>query len=346
VTFKSISAAAFSILLLLPSNVTSQTLVQAGSKIAFPAQFDGMTVEASNGVFGDLASGYFYQNGGDRIEVVVYRPSYPSVSIWFMQGDRRTNELFSRVSITPSGPAEIFGAKSRNANGMRRFYTVGAPFASTAIAVVGFGQWIVSVRSSSKTLDVGQQRGRLNKFISQIVVPPSLAESRYPVIPAADCVGSSKLAFGPEGEAPIENVTLEMKTSGGLGAMVVSQDAFAGDKGLAAQPSTYCRRQSVTGKTVWFESADAKGLSRWILPVSETGITVEGILVPTTSKGGKVEMQGVVLTNDHTQSSVRGFYRQLPNPVSAQLQALTALAAGAKPYASVKYGTAEIDLAD
>ena len=142
------------------------------------------------------------------------------------------------------------------------------------------------------------------------------------------------------------NVTLEMRTSGGLGAMVASKDAFAGDRGVAAQPSTYCRRQSVSGKTVWFESLGAKGLPRWILPVSETGITVEGISVPTTSKSGKVDMQGVLLTNDYSQSSVRGFYHQLPNPVSAQLQALTALAAGSKPYASVKYGTAEISLAD
>jgi hypothetical protein len=343
---KWIPVAALGVLLFLPSTVAAQSIVQAGSKIAFPAKFDGMAVEASNGAFGDLASAYFYQNGGDRIEVIVYRPSYPSVSLWFLQSDRRTKDLFSRVAIAPAGPAEMFTAKSRNPNGMRRFYTVGAPFASTAIAVVGFGQWIVSIRSSSKTLDVNQQHARLDKIIGQILVPASLIESRYPVAPIADCVGSSKLTFGPQGEPPMGDVTLEMKTSGGLGAMVASRDAFAGDNGLAAQPSTYCRRQSVTGKTEWFESVDVKGLSRWIVPVSETGLTVEGMLVPTTNKGGKVEMQGVVFTNEYTQSSVRAFYRQLPNPVSAQLVALTALAAGAKPYASVKYGTAEIALSE
>lgn len=343
---KLIPAAALSALLLLPSVVAAQSVVQAGSKIALPAQFDGMAVETSTGAWANFASGYSYQNGGDRIEVLVYRPSYPSVSLWFSQGDRRTNELFSRVAIAPAGPAEIFAAKSRKPNGMRRFYTVSTPFASSAIAVVGFGQWIVSIRSSSKTLDVNQQRTRLDKIIGQIVVPSSLTESRYPVVPIADCIGSTKLTFGPEGEPPLTDLTLEMKASGGLGAMVASQDAFAGDRGVAAQPSTYCRRQSVSGRTVWFESVDAKGLSRWVLPVSETGITVEGISVPTTNKGNKVEMQGVLLTNDHTQSSVRGFYHQLPNPVSAQLQALTALAAGSTPYASVKYGTNEIALSD
>ena len=342
----SIPAAALNILLFLPTTVAAQSVVQAGSNISFPAQFDGMTVEASNGAWGDLASSYIYRNGGDRIEVIVYRPSYPSVSLWFTQGERRTKELFSRVPITPAGSPEIFAAKSRNSNGMRRFYTIGAPFASTSIAVVGFGQWIVSIRSSSKTFDVNQQRARLDKIIEQIVVPSSLVESRYPVVPIADCIGSSKLSFAPEGEPPLANLTLEMKLSGGLGAMVASQDAFVGDKGIAAQPSTYCRRQSITGKTVWFESVDAGSMPRWIVPVSETGITVEGMLVPTTNKGGTVEMQGVVLTNDHTQSSVRGFYRQLPNPVSAQLLALTALVAGASPHASVKYGTAEIALVD
>jgi hypothetical protein len=148
----SIPAAALNILLFLPTTVAAQSVVQAGSNISFPARFDGMTVEASNGAWGDLASSYIYRNGGDRIEVIVYRPSYPSVSLWFMQGERRTKELFSRVPITPAGSPEIFAAKSRNSNGMRRFYTIGAPFASTSIAVVGFGQWIVSIRSSSKTL--------------------------------------------------------------------------------------------------------------------------------------------------------------------------------------------------
>jgi hypothetical protein len=70
------------------------------------------------------------------------------------------------------------------------------------------------------------------------------------------------------------------------------------------------------------------------------------MLVPTANKSGKVEMQGVVLTNDHTRSSVREFYCQLPSPVSAQLQALTSLAPGANPHASVKDGTAEIAVGD
>lgn len=345
-TTKRISAVAVSIVLFLPSTAAAQTVVQAGSKIEFPTQFEDMAVKASNGAWADLASMYSYQNGGDRIEAIVYRPSYPSVSLWFMQGDRRTNELFSRVAIAPEGSAEIFAVKSRSPNSMRRFYTIGAPFASTAIAVIGFGQWIVSIRSSSKTLSVGQQRDRLDKFIEQVFVPSPLAESRYPVAPIADCSGSSTLPFGPEGEPSMENVTLEMKTSGGIGAMVASQDAFSGNKGLAAQPSQYCRRQSATGKTVWFESVDAKSLSRWILPISETGITVEGMLVPTTTSDGKIHMQGVVLTNDHQRSSVRGFYRHLPNPVSAQLHALTALTAGVRPFASVEYGTNEIALAD
>ena len=345
-TVKWIRAATFGILFLVPTNLAAQSVVETGSKIAFPEQFEGMAVKASSGAGGDLASGYTYQNGGDRIEVIVYRPRHPSVSLWFMQGDRRTNELFSRLAITPASLPEIFGAKSRNPNGMRRFYAVAAPFASTAIAVIGFDQWIVSIRSSSKTLDVNQQRARLDKIIGQIVVPSSMVESRHPVVPIADCIESKKLTLGLEGDPPLEKVTLEMKVSGGLGAMIASQDAFASDKGLAEQSSTYCRRQSITGKTVWFESGDDKNLPRWILPVSETGITVEGMLIPTTTKGGKVEMQGVVITNDYTASSVRGFYRQLPNPVSAPLLALTGLATGARPYASVKYGTTEITLAE
>lgn len=295
---KSSLAAAASILLLFPLTLLAQTAVQSEGKIVVPDSFEGMAVQDPKGPYGDLAASYSYQNAGDRIEVAVYRPSYPSVSLWFEQSETRTRQLFSRVAITPSGASETFTAKSRNPNGMRRFFTLGAPFASTAIAVVGFGRWIVSVRSSSKTMDVGQQRIRLDQIVEAINVPSSMVESRYPVTPIADCIASKQMALGPLGESALDNVSLEMKVAGGLAAMIASKDAFAGNEGVAAQPSAYCRRQSASGKTVWFESVAAEGAQRWVMPISETGITVEGTSIPVPDVAGNFKMQGVVLTND------------------------------------------------
>lgn len=154
------------------------------------------------------------------------------------------------------------------------------------------------------------------------------------------------MALGPLGESALDNVSLEMKVAGGLAAMIASKDAFAGNEGVAAQPSAYCRRQSASGKTVWFESVAAEGAQRWVMPISETGITVEGTSIPVPDVAGNFKMQGVVLTNDYIETSVRGFYGQLPNPVTAQLQAMVSWAAHTKPYASVKHGTTDVILGD
>lgn len=345
-TAKWFYACAIVMLLLLPKLAAAQPVVQSGSKITFPAEFDGMAVRAANGAFPELASAYSYQNNSDRIEVHVFRASYPSVGLWFIQGDRQTNDLFSKVMITPASSTEIFAAKSNRPNGMRRFYNVDRPFVSTAIAVLGFGQWIVSIRSSSKTLNVEEQRARLDKIIQQIEVPSSIVDSRYPVALIADCIRPTTLALGPEDERPLAAVTLELRALGGLGAMLTSRDAFAGDNGLAAQPSTYCRRQSVSGKTIWFETVDAVEIARWVVPIGETGITVEAITVPNTHPSGKVEMLGVLITNDLMQSSVRSVYRQLPHPVGGVLRGLATMFGGEEPYASVKYGTNELTLSE
>lgn len=331
----------------LPCPGIAQTVVHSGSQITIPARFDEMAVKmsAGPGKYGDLATAYTYQNAEDLVEINVFRASYPSASLWFAQALTRTKQLFSTVDLAPIGNPEPFTIKADKPNGIRAFYKVGAPFVSTSVAVVSFGPWLVSIHSTSKSLDVSQQRARLDRIVAQIV-PPSPVTSVYPLTIPIDCPASKQAAFGPEGDPPLSEVSLEMKTSGGLAAMIASKDAvIAGDKGIAAQPATYCRRQSTSGKTVWYETLDAIGLQRWVLPVSETGVTIEGVLVPTTDKLGNVKMLGALLTNDLSQTSVRGFYASWPNPVSSQLRALSALLQSTTPYATVKYGTNELVIA-
>jgi hypothetical protein len=254
--------------------------------------------------------------------------------------------LFAKVGLTRIGEPEQFTVNAAKPNGLRAFYKPGAPFTSTATAVIGFGSWLVSIHSTSKSLDIGQQRERFSRIMAQII-PPQPTAKTYPLESYKDCSSTKHLVLGTEGELPLETISLEIKTSGGLAAMVASKDAGgASENGIAAEPSAYCRRQSASGKTIWYETIDAAGLQRWVIPVSETGVTVEAMLVPATDKDGRGISIGVVLTNDPAQSSVRNFYTSLPNPISAQLAALTALASSAKAYASVKYGTDEINISN
>ena len=330
----------------LPGSALAQTIVPGGSDISIPTQLDDMAVQSSTrpGLFGDLATGYRYQNTDDLIEVNVFRASYPSASLWFTQAVRRTEQLFAQSGLTPIGNPEPFLASSDKPNGMRSLYQVGPPFVSTSIAVVSFGPWLVSVHSTSKSLDVEQQRKRLDQLLAQIG-PPKPVKTVYPLTTPAMCDASKRPAYGRYGELPFQKVTFEMKPIGGFAAAIASGDSVAAsDGGVAAQPDAYCRRQSESGKTLWYETKEDAEISRWILPISETGITIEGIAVPLPDEQGNVKMIGTVLTNDLSQSSVRGFYTMWPDPVSAQAHALAAFAQGATPYAAVKYGTRNVEI--
>ena len=331
-----------------PADVMAETIVDSGSKISLPANIDDMQIQppAFQGIWGNLASGYRYRNTSDLIELNVFRASYPSSSLWFAQAENRTEQLFAAVGLTRVGAPEQITVNAEKPNGLRALYTPGTPFTSTATAVISFGSWLVSIHSTSKTLDINQQRERLSRIIAQII-PSQPTAKTYPLEAYKDCPSTKQMVLGPEGALPLETISMEMKIPGGLAAMVASKDAGGeSESGIAAQPSAYCRRQSPSGKTIWYETVDAAGLQRWVIPVSETGVTVEAMLVPATDKDGRGISMGVVLTNDLTQSSVRSFYNSLPNPISAQLPALAALMSSTKDYASVKYGTDEIKISN
>jgi hypothetical protein len=326
-----------------PSN--AQSIVDAKSQISIPAKIDDMSVQTSNRpARSEYAKGYSYENGSDRIEINVVRASYANVAIWFPSAVKQAKQMFGGLVLEPDSIPMRFTAKANKANGMIQVFKTNGPFPSTAVAVAGFGNWLVFIHSTSKKLDLAAQRMRMGKILAAINPAKSITGA-YPMVAPADCPAALSGGVGPEGEPPLSNISLEMKLSGGLAASLTSNDAFGLDEeGIARKPEAYCRLQSPTGKTVWYRTLASAKIPRWILPISITGATTEGIVVPSTDKKGKVISIGVLITNGYTSSDVRAFYSLWPNPVSAQLTAITALAANLPPYASVAYGTRDVQL--
>ena len=329
----------------LSSGAFAQTIVHEKSQISVPASIGGMALQTSTKPgLTEFAKSYSYENVDDRIEIVIFRASYPNVGIWFPQAIRQAKQLFGSLPLEPIGEPSRFTLKADKFNGMSQVFKIGSPFASTGIAVVGFDNWLVSVHSTSKTLDTSAQRARLVEILTKIG-PAKPVLVKYPLVILDECPANQQNEFASETEQPSPAITLEMKVTGGLIASLASSGAFGSDPdGLALKPQNYCRAQSPTGKTIWYQTKAGATIPQWILPISITGITVGGMPGPTTDRRGRDASIGVLVVNDWTRSSVRGFYTAQPNPVSSQVIAMSALALGKPIYASVEYGTNKIDI--
>jgi hypothetical protein len=322
----------------------AQTIVHELSNISIPAKIDDLNLQALGkpGIIGGLATLYTLRNQSDIIEIKIMRASYPSASLWFGQTLGYTRQLFSSVGLSVVGNSEVFTNVSEKPNGIRALYKVNAPFVSASIAVEQFGEWIVVIRSVSKSVDVDRQRTRLDKLIS-LIVPPKSATDSFPLTLPAECPATKTTDFTVELEPPLEAVSIEMKTSAGLVAAIASNESSRFAKtGIAAQPLTYCRRYSASGRSVWYESLSQAEPNHWVRLVDETGLTVEGVLVPIVDKKGRVSSVGAVLTNEISQTSVRGFFSSWPNPIRGHLNALISYGEKTSPYVSVPYGTNSI----
>ena len=134
------------------------------------------------------------------------------------------------------------------------------------------------------------------------IAPAKPVAVKYPLVILDECPANQQNEFAPETEQPSPAITLEMKVTGGLIASLASSGAFGSDPdGLALKPQNYCRAQSPTGKTIWYQTKAGATIPQWILPISITGITVGGMPGPTTDRRGRDASIGVLVVNDWTR---------------------------------------------
>lgn len=329
---------------LIVEDAKAQPFVHPASGIKLPASVDGMNINAGKaGLFGEFARTYTYSNGPDRIEMFVIRASYPNASIWFSSATDHVKTLLAAGKPTDLGKPQLMSISSNKPNAIIAAFRFEQFYTSASIAVIGFDKWIVIVQSVSKELDPEAQSARM------AVILPSIgkAEMQASYLPLVLIESCPEGITEPSELAPLSNSQppepqIELKTAGGLAAMLASKDAYAeGESGLANRPDLFCKAQSTSGITKWFRPIVEQPFLKWISTVKITGLTMQGMAIPSIKD--PEGMTGAVITNDFEKSSVASFSDAAPDPVQSQMTGLAGLMGNPK-YAFVRYGTNDLAL--
>lgn len=333
--------------LVCQSNLSVAQTVHSESGISLPSSVDDMKISRRDkGEFGEFAQGFDYKNDADRIEVNIFKATYPNPSVWFPNAQDHLTKL-----LRPGGPKKyndpsIVAVGSTSPNAIRQTYQFSKHYKSSALAVVGFGDWLAFIFSTSKSLSPIEQKNRLDNILSRITVDRTV-DGAGPIIIMDHCQES--IEIGPQTEENAEfasPVSFEMSVLGGLAAQLSNADATgASHDGLTNSPKDYCREYSPTKKTSWYRRKSHDLLQTWITPVSITGWSIQGMLVPSPTDEDNENLIGALVVNNFQQSSVAGLTLDHPHPVYTQLLAMRALLESPK-IASVQHKTATIRLVD
>lgn len=132
------------------------------------------------------------------VTLYLFRPALLSVPVWF---DRAETQIMQRDifgNAAPQGEARAFAPPGATiASALRRPYLPNkAAFKSTALAVIPVGDWLVTIRISSRNLDSATLDSRLSEVIEAIGWPKGVAESTIatPVVACTNALAFSKKA--------------------------------------------------------------------------------------------------------------------------------------------------------
>lgn len=125
------------------------------SKAQFPGKIADLKLtrvhDFSAGQF-DVAGIYGGFAGGDEISVYIYRAPIPDVSLWAGQVAKAVEYRAAMHAADPADAVPHFFTPpgARNASAMRMtFKTVPGEVASTGVALVPYGEWLLKIRVSS-----------------------------------------------------------------------------------------------------------------------------------------------------------------------------------------------------
>lgn len=320
-------------------------IVHEQSGVILPATIDGMEILPRNkGGFGDFAQAFDYRNEADRIEINIFKATYPNPSVWFPYAQ---DLLIQRLK--PGEPQEFYNplivaVGSSASNAIRQTYRFSKHYQSSSIAVVGFGDWLTFIMSTSKILSPAQQKARMDDILSKITTNRSLSNT-VPISIIERCENSRPNPLSTRDNTELLSpISFEMSAAGGLAALVTNTDASGVNQdGLTGNPGNFCREFSASKKTSWFQRKGEDLLQTWITPVSVTGLSVQGMLVPSPTDENNENLIGAIIANNYERSSVVGFTTIRPHPVYTQITAMKGLLESPK-IASVAHKSSSIEL--
>lgn len=254
--------------------------------------------------------------GATDATIYLFHPGIDSVPLWFDRA-RRAIELRDIYALSPTTQPRVTPFSPPGGGGvasaLRATYPLGgkSAFASTSLAVMPVGDWLLVVRLSSSMLDADALDARMVALTGAIVLPAGIAAApaAAPVSPCSPAKGSAKA----------RQVAPDM-----MQALIMSAAAGAARKDRKPVP-VYCR--AAEAGVEWGEYRIPDGSEGYVLALGDAGRAI-GVFAQTPLLGGPQRYSLSYMGLDRT--SFLPSFDRLPTPELA----LTA-ATQSKPYAAV-----------
>ena len=132
-----------------------------------------------------------FTDAGERevVSVYLFHAATPDVGIWFDRAAYAAAHRSSYGGARAVGPALPFPLPGQTvASGLRQTFVPNrGPYLSTSVAVASIGEWLVTLRLSSTTLDAAGLDGRMSAALAGIDWPSSAAGSVRAARPVTAC---------------------------------------------------------------------------------------------------------------------------------------------------------------
>ena len=204
---------------------------QSGISIDIPAD---LRLGEARDLYGDGTDVSVQLGSGETIVTLfVYRAAYPNVALWY---DRARRAIGAHLRIDANAAPRPFAlAGASSPNGLRETFELpsGQRMRATAVALAGYGEWLVKLRISSANLG-GDQVSRVMDAVLGGIRPGTAPASSLPLTLPADC--SATATFDGR------RIAGESQGAAGLGSgLQAIQAAVRGGAGLASEPDAWCR---------------------------------------------------------------------------------------------------------
>ena len=210
----------------------------------------------------DVAAQYGSGDGPVSITIYLFRPGLDDVALWFDRVDTevRGRDTFGGVTPAAAAPVAFSRPGSAIADSLRMVYTPQkGPYHSTGAAMMPLGDWLVSVRISSKLDNAQQLAAKLDAVIAGIRFPKDAAAGPV-VAPIAEC--RSHINYH---HAKMQKVDPSQVLFGAIEGSIAEEHSASGEQGERIR---FCRdgtgttrfgvyRQDDSSQSYWVAFNDA-----------------------------------------------------------------------------------------
>ncbi len=212
----------------------------------------------------DIVAQFTDEGDANSITVYLFHPGIDSVPIWFDRSDYALRHRDIYGGATPVDTLIAFAPpNAKVATGLRQMYRPAkGPYRATALATIPLGDWLVTVRYSSKTLEPVALSTKLTAVISEIGWPTTAPVPTDAAVPVATC--PKTLSYSKK--ARLKKSDMTQALLGGLIAAAAKTEPAS----MSSKP--WCREGEATADYAVYRSQDQT--DGYLMALGDGGVAV------------------------------------------------------------------------